>query len=228
LVLRFTKDGSVSLDSVGTLYARRLVATYTVAGDQITVDVDHGPAGCAVGQHLVMRASQPEAGLLHVVHTAPVTGNCLADQDERWVLEQVLPPKNRGLAGLASSGDHFRPVGDPLALYGDWMAQGGGHVLELTGPGASPNGGFYYVAAASGDVVDLGHWTLDASHSQLRLASGWEGNAGTCEFGDRLVLGDLALADSHPSAAFRGKVKQNTCGAAWTPKAWLLLPHQGS
>ena len=229
-LLRFRTDGNVSLDSLGRLYADSVVGTYTIEGDVITVDitgVKNGPAGCVVPQDLAMRASQPEAGLLHVVHTQPVTGTCLSDQGERWVLQQVLPTNNEGMAGLDFSGDDFQPLANPSALNGDWMAQGGGHVLELTSvPSAAPNGGVYYVAAASGDVVDHGRWTLGASRSQLRLVS--SSHSPTCDQGDRLVLGELRYSDSHPAAAFRGTVEQNTCHGGWTPEVWILLPHIGS
>lgn len=221
-LLRFRTDGEVFLDSGGMLYADSVVGTYTIAGDLITVDVQGGPAGCVVPERLVLRASLPEAGALHVVHTEPITGTCISDSYERWVLEQVLPTQE-GLAGLDFSGDDFQPLADPSGLHGDWMAQGGGHVLELTSDGtAAPNDGDYYVAAASGDVVDYGRWTFDASRSQLGLVS--SGNSQMCDVGDLLVLGELGYVDSFPGA-FRGTVEQNTCGGAWTPEVWILLPH---
>lgn len=224
-VLRFGTDGRVFLDSKGTLFADSVVGTYTIAEDVVTVDVQSGPAGCVAPQQLAMRASQPEAGQLHVVHTEPVTGGCLTDLQERWVLEQVLPT-SAGWAAADFSGEDFQPVADPSALLGDWLAQGGGHVLELATSTAEPDGGAYYVAAAAGDVVDEGRWTFDASRSQLRLVS--SGSSPTCAEGDRLVLGGLVLTDPGVSAAFRGTVSENTCGGGWTPPAWILLPHQGT
>ncbi len=224
--LLFRNDGTVLLDGRGKLYADSVVGAYTIAGDLITIDVEGGPSGCVAPQRLAMRAAQPEAGLLHVVHTEPMTGNCLSDQDERWVLEQVLPT-NAGWAGIDWSEDEFQSLATPADLHGDWVAQGGGHLLELTSDG-TPSGadGVYYVAAASGEVVDDGQWTLDASRSQLRLVS--SGTSQTCDEGDRLVLGELTLVDSHPSDAFRGTVELNACGGSWTPAAWSLIPHIGS
>jgi hypothetical protein len=224
-VLRFGTDGTVAIDGRGMLFADSVVGTYTIAEDVVTVDVQSGPAGCVAPQQLAMRASQPEAGQLHVVHAEPVTGGCLTDLQERWVLEQILPT-SAGWAAADFSGDDFQPVAGASALLGDWLAQGGGHVLELATSAGEPDGGAYYVAAAAGDVVDEGRWTFDASRSQLRLVS--SGSSPTCAEGDRLVIGGLVLADPGVSGAFRGTVTENTCAGAWTPPAWIQLPHQGS
>jgi hypothetical protein len=233
VVVRFSPPNRISFDDGGRLFANPGIhGTYLIAGDLITVSVDGGTAGCA-GQTFAIRAALPEPGDMRFVHTQPGAGNCAPEfvqldaapgsyNDVSWVLEQVLPTE-KGLAGLDFSGDHFRPVADTAALYGDWMAQGGGYVLELM---MSPNGGFYHVIGASGDVVDLGSWTLHDSRSQLRLVS--RGNSDTCDEGDRLVLGDLALADSDPTAAFSGTVTLNTCDAPWMPKTWILIPHEGT
>ena len=234
-LVHFLMDGTVLLDSGGRLYANPLVGTYAIEGDVVTVELKGGPAGCVVGQQLAMRASQPEAGLLHVVHTRPVTVDCLSDRAARWVLQQVLPADNEDLAGLDLAGDDFTPLADAAALHGDWMAQGGGYVLELTSDptpvDADPSDvdpsdaeGVYYVAAASGDVVDTGRWTVDSSLSRLQLLSTTESPG--CDAGERLVLGELRYVNSHSTATFRGTVEENTCGGAWTPAAWILLPHE--
>lgn len=48
-----------------------------------------------------------------------------------WVREQILPTSD-AWATADFSGEDFRPLADPSALHGDWLAQGGGHFLELT------------------------------------------------------------------------------------------------
>lgn len=224
-LLRFRTDGTVFFTSAGKVYSDPVVGNYTLDGDLITIDVQTSPSGCTAGENFTMRASQPETGVLHVAHTKPVTGTCLSDQDDRWVLEQVLPTNGKELVGLDFSGAVFQPLPKLSSLHGDWMAQGGGHILEITPEaGAAPNGGLYSVAGSSGEVVDHGRWTVDASRSQLSLVS--SANSQACDEGDRLVLGELAHADpGRGTSAFRATVEQNTCGAPWTPVAWILLPH---
>ncbi len=220
VLVSFTKDGDVRLDNGGRLFGDAgMIGTYEIAGDLITVRVAGGPAGCA-GQNFAMRASLPAPGALHFVHTRPGKGSCTPMQDEKWVLHHVLPTNNKNLAGLDFSGDDFQPVAARSQLHGDWMAQGGGFVLELT-----PFGEFY-VADSSGDVVDHGRWNLVASRSQLHLLSA--GDSPTCDEGASLVLRKLRYVDAHPTAAFHGTMEENTCGGAWASKSWILLPNDGS
>ena len=219
LLLRFTADGEVRFDNGGQLFATPAVlGTYEVEGDLVTVNVDGGVAECAP-QTFAMRASLPEPGALHFVHTQPGTGNCASTQDEQWVLEQVLPTSS-GLRDLKldAKGDWNPPAG-LSSLYGDWMAEGGGHVLELA------RNGVYFVADDSGDAVDRGRWSLDRSASRLTLVSA--GSSPSCDQGDRLVLGGVEQTDPG-TLNMRGTVEQNTCGGAWADAAWLMLPHEAS
>ena len=89
--MRFSPPDLVSFDVDGRLFENPGVqGRYAIDGDLITVTVDGGPAGCG-GQQFAMRASLPDEGLMHFVHTQPGTGACSSTQDERWVMEQVLP-----------------------------------------------------------------------------------------------------------------------------------------
>jgi len=229
VLMRFTSDGAVRFDDSGRLYSDPgATGTYRISGDLVTVTVDGGPAGCA-GQTFSMRASLPESGAMRVVHTRPGTGDCAPESvlidaaapvvtdDTLWILEQVLPTDNEYLAGLDNSGaPGWKPLqADKRTLYGDWLAEGGGHVLELAPRRA------YYIADESADVVDRGTWSLRGSELTL-TSSAIPG--GECGAGDRLVLGGLEQLDPG-TLVVRGAVRQNTCGAAWTPSAWIQIPH---
>jgi hypothetical protein len=225
-LLRFTADGSIQIDDGGHLYADpRATGTYEIDGDVITVSVDGGPDGCA-GQTFAMRASLTGPGAMRVAHTRPGTGNCAPERvpvtdspgshaDVWWALEQVLPTSEALTGFVFSAEPGWQPVPDESTLYGVWVAELGGHVLEI-----DPGGG-YVVADDSGDVVDRGQWSLQAS--ELTLASSADSDA--CSEGDRLVLGGVEELPGH-SFGLRGTLQQNACGGAWTPDAWILLPHE--
>ena len=231
LLLKFTADGAIQFDDSGLLYSNpSAIGTYEIAGDLITVTVDGGPAGCA-GQTFAMRASLPGPGAMRFVHTQPGTGNCApqelplppelpveeaAGPNVWWVLEQVLPT-SQGFAEFAAAGGGYRPLSDKSVLYGDWMAEGGGHVLEIAPDGT------YYVADESGEPVDRGQWTLQASDLTLTSSAA----SAECTEGDRLVLGGVEQVNLN-TPNMRGTVEQNTCGGAWTPSAWWLIPNAGS
>ena len=59
--------------------------------------------------------------------------------------------------------------------------------------------------------------------SDLTLTS--SADSAQCSEGDRLVLGGTGLADAG-NTAFQGTVEQNTCGGAWTPASWMLIPNE--
>ena len=231
LLLKFTADGAIQFDDSGLLYSNpSAIGTYEIAGDLITVTVDGGPAGCA-GQTFAMRASLPGPGAMRFVHTQPGTGNCApqelplppelpvedaAGPNVWWVLEQALPT-SQGFAEFAAAGGGYRPLSDKSVLYGDWMAEGGGHVLEIAPDGT------YYVADESGEPVDRGQWTLQASDLTLTSSAA----SVECTEGDRLVLGGVEQVNLN-TPNLRGTVEQNTCGGAWTPSAWWLIPNAGN
>lgn len=227
VLLRFTTDGAIQFDDGGELYSDpSATGRYEIAGDLITVTVAGGPAGCA-GQVFAMRASLPEPGVMRFVHTQPGTGNCSPQPfpvddppgphlDVWWALEQVLPT-SQGLAELnLSPAGGWRPLSDQSALYGDWLAEGGRYVLEI-----SPDGS-YLVADESGEPIERGGWSLRAS--DLTLTSS---GLSDCNDRDRLVLGGVEQVEVGITL-MRGTVEQNTCGAAWTPSAWMLFPHEVS
>ena len=222
--MRFSAPDVIAFDTSGQLFHDPGVhGTYVIAGDLITVSVDGGPAGCG-GQEFAMRASLPDQpvgpGVLRLVHTRPGTGNCAPAQDERWVMEQVLPA-SPAMAGLILSTEtEWQPLVGKSALYGLWLAEGGGFVLEIDRDGS------YYVADASGEPVDRGRWSL-RDGSDVRLTS--SADSARCSAGDRFVLGGVEQVDPGlGTRASRSTVQENTCGAAWTPEAWILIPDDGS
>jgi hypothetical protein len=218
-LLRFSADGEISFDDRGQLFADpAATGTYVLDGDRINITVDGGAADCA-GQEIAMRASLPEQGSARVVHTKQGSGACMPEQTGRWVLEQVLPTSEI-LAGLEmpAKGD-WKPAPDASSMYGVWLAQGGGHVLELAVDGT------YTVAGPTGAVADTGQWTLSGERPQLTLVSAV--GSPDCDGGDRLVLRNVGQIDPGGTTGMRGTVQQNACGGAWTPKTWALFPHIG-
>jgi hypothetical protein len=216
--LRFAAPDYVAFDNGGRLYdGPGVEGTYAIDGDLITVTVSGGPAGC-IGQTFAMRAALAEPGLAHVVHTRPGKAACSEAKDAQWILEQVLPT-SPVLAGLDfSSETGWEPVTGPSQrLYGMWVAEGGGHVLELDA------GNSYYVADESGNPVDRGQWSL--SGGDLTLTSSADSSA--CSAGDRLVWAGLEQVDPG-TPAMRGTVARDDCGGAWADKSWILVPHEGS
>ncbi len=84
-------------------------------------------------------------------------------------------------------------------------------------------GGTYSVADESGAPVDRGRWSL--RKADLTLTSSAASDA--CNTGDRLVWSDLEQVNPGPTTGLRGAVQENSCGAPWTPKAWILFPDEG-
>jgi hypothetical protein len=217
-MLSFDADGNVSFDDRGQLFSSpAVVGHYAVERDVITIWVIGGAAGCE-GQEIHMRASLPAPGAGRIVQTEPGSGACAPEQNGRWALEQELPtsPDLREL--VFSSDKGWEPVSDPTTLHGDWQAEGGGHILELAPDGT------YLVAAAKGSSLDRGRWSFSETPARLSLVSD---DVGPCRTGDRLVLGGLEQIDPG-TTVIRGTVEENTCSAAWTPKAWILIPHKDS
>jgi len=217
VLMRFSPPNVISFDDGGRLFHNPGVrGTYVITGDLITVSVDGGPAGCG-GQEFAMRASLPEQGALRFVHTQPGTGNCAPEQNETWVMEQVLPSSSAMAELVFSTEPGWQPLSDKNALYGAWLAEGGGHVLEI-GPG-----GDYYVADESGEPIDRGRWSLRGSDLTLTSSA----DSAECSKGDRLVLGAVEFVDPG-TTAIRSTVQESTCGAAWATAVWILIPHEGS
>jgi hypothetical protein len=219
LLVSFTVDGEVRFDDSGRLLGdgAAVIGSYELADDLVTVHVENGKAECD-GQSFAMRAALPQSGRLRLLHTQPGTGNCSAALNERWELEQVLPT-NEDLKGLkVPNGGAWAPPENLDVLRGTWMAEGGGHVLELTPEGT------YAVADDSGDVVDRGLWSLGDGRSSLSLVSG--ADSPTCSAGARLVLAEPQVFDAyqdHPALKFTQQ--RNDCGGAWGQQVWVQLSH---
>jgi hypothetical protein len=136
----------------------------------------------------------------------------------RGAFEQLVPTNNKDLSTLVFSTDkEWAALPSKDDLYGVWLAERRPFLLEID------RGGAYFVVDASGEPVDKGQWSLQGS--ALTLTSGPGSSA--CTAGDKLVLGAVQWEDPG-TAAFRGTLRQNTCGGAWTPPAWILVPNAGS
>jgi hypothetical protein len=224
-LLRFSPPNRIALDDRGRLFADPgAEGTYVISGHLITVTVDGGPAGCA-GQEFAMRASLPERGAMRFVHTRPGTGRCSPEfvevtdhpssyDDVSWGLEQVLPTRSEFLASLDNSNArNWTALANRDAVVGDWMAEGGGHMLELSQRGA------YSVADESGDLVDRGQWSLRGRTLTLTSSA----TSPACAEGDRLVLGGLESVNPG-TIVMRGTVEHNGCRGEWTPERWIMIP----
>lgn len=215
VLVQFSEDGTVRFDEHGTLFSSPLATgTYEIDGDLISVTATG--AACP-GEESAMRASLPEPGILRFVSHQSSFGVCSALPRGRQILEQVLPT-SRSLAGLVFSTDRgYGPLSERSFLYGDWQAEGGGYVLEIV------RGGDYYVADESGEPVDQGQWSLRGADLTLTSSA----LSAECGEGDQLVLGSVEQVNPG-TLGMRGTVERNACGGAWTPAAWILLPHLGS
>ena len=217
VLMRFAPPDLVSWDRKGRLLESPTVrGRYAIDGDTIRINVDGGAASCG-GQRIALRASVPMEGELRVVFTRPGLAACNGTEYERWVMQQVMPASPE-MADLVWSKDKgWAPLEVEARLHGTWLAEGGDYLLELA------SNGRYHVVTGTGEPVDSGAWAWRASRVMLTSGPG----SSKCDAGDELVLGGVEF-ESLTTAAIRGTVEENGCGAAWTPKAWILIPYEGS
>lgn len=213
-LVRFEPQTRISSAESGQLFdAPEIQGFYEIDGDLITVGIDGGADRCT-GQTFAMRASLPKPGLLRTLYTQSADNGC-SPSVVRQDLEQVLPT-SAFLRGLVFSyrADSQWVAPSQTDLFGDWMAEGGGYLLELAESGA------YFVADESGDVVDQGQWSGHDAVLTLTSSGGYR----HCADGNQLVMAGLEESGKDGTKAMRGTVERNDCGAAWTPKAWILIP----
>jgi hypothetical protein len=210
-MVRFQTDGTVQFSDQGTVISDPVtMGTYTIDGDTIAVTTTAAPR-CASSDFTV-RATLPEPGLANVVLTDPQFGTC-GTVATTIALEKVLPAKGYLADLLGPDVRGWQPVTNKSVLYGDWMAEGGGYLLEM-----APDGS-YYVADESTETVDQGAWTW--GDSGLTLTS--SADSALCRSGDRYVLGGVEQVDLGTSV-LRGTVEENTCDGGWTPDRWIQIP----
>lgn len=216
-LVKFDGNGGVRFDDRGRLFSSpATTGAYVIDGDRIIVTTSADDETGCIGTAITMRASFPEPGAMRFV-VSDTAGACSPLPSGRQVLEQVLPT-SRAMTGYAFSEESgWRPLSDKAVLHGIWMAEGGGHVVEM-----DPDGS-YFVADDSGEPIDSGQWSLRGP--DLTLTS--SGRSTTCSNGEQFVLGAVEWLDSGTSA-LRGTVKENACGGAWTPVAWFLIPDASS
>jgi hypothetical protein len=210
-MVQFQQDGTIHFSDKGAVISDPVtIGTYEIEGDTITVTASDAP-GC-VSPEWTMRAALPEPGVANLVLSDQQLGTC-QKLAPTIALHQVVPTGSI-LAGMGGSGLRgWESTTDRKWLFGDWMAEGGGYLLELT------RDGNYYVVDDSADVVDNGRWRF--RNSALELFSRTE--SPQCEEGDWLVLGNLEQVNPG-TTMIRGTVEQNDCRGTWTPESWIRIP----
>ncbi|HET7735039.1 MAG TPA: hypothetical protein VFK52_03630 [Nocardioidaceae bacterium] len=217
MLVQFHADGTAQFNDDGGLFGSpSTTAEYEIGDDHLTFTTTRsgtdGPT-CA-GFELPLKVSLPGDGNVDLVNEATTGGSCMVARPlERWTLERLLPIAE-GAEGV--TGDHltFDPLTDPGLLHGDWVAEGGGIILELDDDGG------YTVAGGSGDVLDRGRWKYEAE--KLSLVSGPD--SPSCGDGDRLVMRSVTHVWDG-TAFLRGDITTDTCGGTWAKPAWFLLPN---
>jgi len=219
VLVNFGPNGTVRFDEQGTLFSHPVTTgTYTVDGDVITVTITRDEQSGCVGKAFPVRSSLPGAGTLRFVSSQQSFGACSPMPLVQGEWQQALPTRNQEMAGYDNSKERgWHPLSGKTALYGVFLAGGGGHLLEIDRDGS------YYVAAGSGKPVDRGQWSLHGSDLTLTSSA----RSAECSKGDKLVLGTVEEVNPGTNV-IRGSVRQNTCSAAWTPAEWIMIPHVGS
>jgi hypothetical protein len=211
VLMRFSEDGRVWFSDRGRLYGHpSTMGTYEVAGYEITITTTNDADSGCVGQKSVLRASMFELGILRYAFSGDT--DCAPVPYGRQDLEQALPTSE---ALIFRNENGWRPLPADTELDGDFIAEGGGYILELN------RGGDYFVASAFGDVVDRGRWNRQAR--TLTLTTTTSAGTPTCAEGSKLVLRGLETLNPG-TVVFRGRTAENTCNAPWTPTGWLLIP----
>lgn len=214
IVMRFDEKGTVTFDDQGTLFsAPGTTASYAIVGDQITVTTTNDDQAGCIGTKFALRASFAGPGAMRFVGSDPFSA-CAPLPPGPGVLEQVLPTSRSGAELVFSEDVGWKPLTDRSFLRGVWLAEGGGHVLEMDPDGA------YYIADSSGEPIDSGQWSL--RDARLTLTS--SAVSTTCSEGAQFALGSVE-GIAAGTRTFRGTVAENTCGGAWTPPTWFLIPN---
>jgi hypothetical protein len=215
--IRFSPSGDVAIDTKGRLFGDpAIVGTYEVAGDQVTVNVDGGSAGCD-GDTFVMRASITKSGVMRYVPIEAGSGTCSLAADQWGAWEHVLPAASTFANFNFSDKEPWGAWSGPRSLHGMWAAEGGGYLLEIDRDGS------YLVVDESGEPVDRGQWSY--GDSELTLTS--SAASVECAAGDKAVLVDLEQVNPG-TLGMQYTVADNTCGGAWVDKEWFLVPNANS
>lgn len=129
--------------------------------------------------------------------------------------EHVLPTSPKFADTGFSEDTGWKPL-HRQPLDGDWAAEGGGYVLEMT-----PNGA-YFVLDESAAPIDEGRWSLETNDLVLTSSA----RSAACDAGDRFVLSNVQTINPG-TPAIRGDVTENACNGTWAPKTWFLIPNNG-
>jgi hypothetical protein len=208
-----SEDGTVQIDDQGSVYSQPGAwGTYEIDGDTINMTFTGG-AACE-GTQQTMRASLMRDGTMRAIAEVGVGAGCTPLPAYQIVWEHMLPAAGEWNGFSEEAG--YQPLPGSVPLNGDWAAEGGGWVLEMT-----PNGK-YYVLDDSADAVDQGEWSRQGSDLVLTSSA----RSTECSNGDRFVLGNVQWVNVGTDV-IKGTVEENSCNGAWTPKAWFLIPNEG-
>jgi hypothetical protein len=213
--VRFGADGTVDFSNSGELFGHPdTTGRYTIDGKIVTFTTTTTGEPDCVDATYVMGVSISRSGDMRYALPGGDAARCAPLTVGRLRLEHALPT-SKSLTFTNIRG--WEKMGAGTELYGDFIAEGGGYVLELGRDNA------YYVAADLGGVVDRGQWHLQGR--QLVLTS--VAASPRCAPGDTLVFDELEMT-APGTLAFRGTVKQNACGGTWTPTGWVRIPNINS
>jgi len=212
--MMFSEDGTVQFDETGAVYSNPGAwGNYEINGDTITMTLKGGET--CKGTRFTMRASLQANGDMRALPDYGSSPNCTPIATNQFTWQHVLPT-SPNFDTVFSEDTGWKPL-NGQALNGDWAAEGGGYVLEMTPDGA------YYVLDESAAPIDQGQWSLQGGDLVLTSSASSTG----CEKGDRFVLGNVQTINPG-TPAIRGSVEENACNGAWTPKTWFLIPNAGT
>ena len=175
-------------------------------GDTIRITVDGGPDGCGGRQIAHAGRPSPKKGSSTSSLPEPGEGACAGLQDERLVMERMLPRARATVDYLASKERGWQALTDTAA----WSGRGSPKAVATCW---SSTAATYHVATGTGEQVDYGEWALE--RGKLTLTS-WPDSV-DCSTSDILVMGGLEF-DESGTTAIRSDVQRNDCGGDWTPK----------
>jgi hypothetical protein len=210
----FGEDGTVQFDDRGAVVSDPATSgTYTIDGERIIVTASDSTPNC-VGREFVFRAALPSPGSIRLAPSPDSANACWPVPFGQVVLEHLLPTSNEMAKLNNTSAPGWHPLPADVPLNGDWLAQGGGYILEL-----APDGS-YVILGDNVQPTDSGEWSLKGSDLTLTSAA----DSRECNAGNLLTLSGLELV-TPGTLSIRGSITQNDCGGNWTPDAWILVPN---
>ena len=211
----FDEDGSVHFDETGRVYSGPGAwGTYEINGDTIAMTLKGGEK--CKGTRFTMRASILKNGDMRALPDYGSRPNCTPISSSQLTWQHVLPTSPSFGSIPFSQETGWEPLTGKVPLNGDWAAEDGGWVIEMTPDGA------YYVLNNSAEAVDQGGWSRQGGDLVLTSSAA----STQCNTGDRFVLGNVQWVNPGTDV-IKGTMEENSCNGTWTPKTWFLIPNNG-